>query len=564
MKKFCTALTLLATTVLLTSQGFAQRLLDTANFTISAEIKPSDYPEWSDSTAAWRVYATYDLDKDGKKEFLVIVDPATTSALDTSMATILRFEATANNTYQLVWHAQIPYMQITKGSWPCIAVGDVDKDGNMEIFYGQPSNQITAGDPNPDRIFIYEYEPSSGNFPATPTMTSKLQFPDRYYYAITSIVLDDVDNDGDVEMILSARRAYGGGWGNASLRPLFIYHLLGDISPGFSSFEVEFSDTLGTFNGGYYFNNHVVDFDGDGKKEIWGFTWDMLTFAVYEAQGKDTYTLQTDVNQATAPDDYGEQNSVGFFDANKDGKLEMFLAGQVSPPSAVFYLPNTDNLAGITTSSIKWLTSPLPVNFQGADIGDIDGDGEVDFFIGDWGPDRKVYRLKHLTGKPYDDSTGYKLDTLFHAPNDSNYTLLNVTVCNDLDGDGKREVIIVNTDVRPDHPEDVSLFIIESNVAVQSVRTLPEIVPTQFSLEQNYPNPFNPSSTIRFSLTAATTVELFITNSIGQRIATLLNKPMDKGVHEVTFNADGLASGTYFYTLKAGNYVQTKKMMLMK
>lgn len=558
-----TALTAFILILSFSEKGSAQAILDTANFTISATIKPSDFPQWPDSVAAWRVYATYDLDKDGKKEFLVIVDPASTST-DTSQARILRFEANGNNKYDLVWQTQIPGPRAGVYSWPCLTVSDLDKDGNQEIIYGHPINGALGPNRNPDVLFIYEYDPALVNFPAEPTMTSRLGFPENYYYAITSIVADDVDKDGDIELVLSARRAYGGGSGNASLRPLMIYHLVGDVSPGFSSFESEFVDSLGTFNGGYYFNNHVVDFDGDGKKEIWGFTWDMLAYAVYEATGKDTYVLQADINQASAPDDYGEQNSVSFYDANKDGKLEMFYAGQVSTPSAVFYLPNTNDVSTLTTSSTKMITPALNLNFQGATIGDVDGNGEVDFFIGDWGTDRKVYRLRHLTGKPFDDTTGYKLDTLYHAPTDSTYEFPNVTYGDDIDGDGKRELIIVNTNTRAGHPEDPSLIILESKVVVLSVEQISTLAPTNFTLEQNFPNPFNPSSTIRFSLKTEGYVELFITNALGQQVGSLVNGKTAAGTHEVKFNADGLSSGTYFYTLKSGNFIETKKMVLLK
>ncbi len=558
-----TALTAFILILSFSEKGSAQAILDTANFTISATIKPSDFPQWPDSVAAWRVYATYDLDKDGKKEFLVIVDPASTST-DTSQARILRFEANGNNKYDLVWQTQIPGPRAGVYSWPCLTVSDLDKDGNQEIIYGHPINGALGPNRNPDVLFIYEYDPALVNFPAEPTMTSRLGFPENYYYAITSIVADDVDKDGDIELVLSARRAYGGGSGNASLRPLMIYHLVGDVSPGFSSFESEFVDSLGTFNGGYYFNNHVVDFDGDGKKEIWGFTWDMLAYAVYEATGKDTYVLQADINQASAPDDYGEQNSVSFYDANKDGKLEMFYAGQVSTPSAVFYLPNTNDVSTLTTSSTKMITPALNLNFQGATIGDVDGNGEVDFFIGDWGTDRKVYRLRHLTGKPFDDTTGYKLDTLYHAPTDSTYEFPNVTFGDDIDGDGKRELIIVNTNTRAGHPEDPSLIILESKVVVLSVEQISTLAPTNFTLEQNFPNPFNPSSTIRFSLKTEGYVELFITNALGQQVGSLVNGKTAAGTHEVKFNADGLSSGTYFYTLKSGNFIETKKMVLLK
>lgn len=565
MKKICTALVIvIAVSLFASTNSVAQTYLDTANFSISKIIKPSDYPQWPDSVAAWRVYANYDLDNDGKKEFLVIVDPATTQSSDTSMPRILRFEANGNDTYDLVWHAQIPPQNTLEGSWPCLTVGDLDKDGKKEIIFGLPSDARTSPNINPSRIFIYEYDTDSSNFLSEPTLVSNLGFNDNYYYAITSIVTDDIDNDGDVEMILSARRAYGGGSGTASTRPMFIYHLLGNIEPGFSSFEMEFADSIGTFNNGYYFNNHVLDFDGDGKKEIWGFTWDLLSFGVYEVTGKDTYVLQTDVNQA-APEDYGEQNSVSFFDANNDGKPEMYIGGQhFEGGGAIFYVGNTNDVSTLTTSSVKWLTSKLTANFQGADITDIDGNGEVDFFVGDWGSDRKVYRLRHLPGQPYDDSVGYKLDTIYHAPFDSTYSFPNVTIGNDLDGDGKREVIIVNTDTRANHPEDFSLLILESKVVIQSVKTLSTNVPIAFELGQNYPNPFNPSSKIRFSLTQPSNIHLFISNALGQEVGTLINGKMDAGTHEVTFNADGLATGTYFYTLKAGNFSQTKKMVLTK
>jgi len=135
--------------------------------------------------------------------------------------------------------------------------------------------------------------------------------------------------------------------------------------------------------------------------------------------------FQADVNQVAAFD-YGEQNSVEFYDANKDGKLEMFVAGQTSPPSAVFYLPNTTDVSTLTVTSTKLITSEFDANFQGATIGDIDGDDEVDFFIGDWAS-RMVYRLRHLKGLTFTDSTGYKFDTLYSAPKDSTFELPNVT-----------------------------------------------------------------------------------------------------------------------------------------
>ncbi len=89
-------------------------------------------------------------------------------------------------------------------------------------------------------------------------------------------------------------------------------------------------------------------------------------------------------------------------------------------------------------------------------------------------------------------------------------------------------------------------------------------LPTQYSMEQNYPNPFNPSTTIRYTVPKSSFITLKIYNLLGQEVATLLNREQTAGTHEVSFDASKLSSGVYFYSLKAGNFTSTKKMMLLK
>ena len=88
--------------------------------------------------------------------------------------------------------------------------------------------------------------------------------------------------------------------------------------------------------------------------------------------------------------------------------------------------------------------------------------------------------------------------------------------------------------------------------------------PTSFALSQNYPNPFNPVTTIGFSIPANDHVSLTIYNTIGQKVATLLDGNAKAGYHVVNWNATHFASGVYFYQLKFGNEVQTRKMILVK
>lgn len=88
--------------------------------------------------------------------------------------------------------------------------------------------------------------------------------------------------------------------------------------------------------------------------------------------------------------------------------------------------------------------------------------------------------------------------------------------------------------------------------------------PINFELQQNYPNPFNPSTKINWSMSAQSQVSIVIYDLLGRKIKTLVNDEKPAGKYEVLFDASRLASGVYFYTIHAGSFVQTKKMMLLR
>jgi hypothetical protein len=88
--------------------------------------------------------------------------------------------------------------------------------------------------------------------------------------------------------------------------------------------------------------------------------------------------------------------------------------------------------------------------------------------------------------------------------------------------------------------------------------------PADVSLGQNYPNPFNPSTTIKYQLKENGFVRLMVYNLLGREVYTLVNEEKAAGTYEVKFNAEGLTSGVYFYTLRAGKYTETKKLMILK
>ncbi|UCH65699.1 MAG: M20/M25/M40 family metallo-hydrolase [Ignavibacterium sp.] len=89
-------------------------------------------------------------------------------------------------------------------------------------------------------------------------------------------------------------------------------------------------------------------------------------------------------------------------------------------------------------------------------------------------------------------------------------------------------------------------------------------IPNEFVLNQNYPNPFNPTTKISYSIASDAFVSLKVFDFLGKKVTALVNETKLAGTHEIAFDASNLPSGTYFYTLRAGDFISTKKMILIK
>ena len=83
-------------------------------------------------------------------------------------------------------------------------------------------------------------------------------------------------------------------------------------------------------------------------------------------------------------------------------------------------------------------------------------------------------------------------------------------------------------------------------------------------MAQNYPNPFNPNTVISYQIPTMSNVSLKVFDVLGREVVTLVNKEQSAGSYKVTFNAQGLSSGIYFYVMRAGDLMQTKKLVLLK
>jgi len=103
-----------------------------------------------------------------------------------------------------------------------------------------------------------------------------------------------------------------------------------------------------------------------------------------------------------------------------------------------------------------------------------------------------------------------------------------------------------------------------TRIVITSVEEISSEVPSTFALEQNFPNPFNPSTEIQFSLPHKSHVTLTIFDLLGREVATLVSEELSAGSFSTRWDAAGFPSGVYLYRLQAGEFVETKKLILLR
>ena len=106
--------------------------------------------------------------------------------------------------------------------------------------------------------------------------------------------------------------------------------------------------------------------------------------------------------------------------------------------------------------------------------------------------------------------------------------------------------------------------VVYGDTILSDVKLISNFVPDKFSLSQNYPNPFNPKTVINYDLEVAGNAKLKVFDILGNEVAELVNEKQSAGSYSVEFDGSGFASGIYFYRLDAGDFVETKRMILLK
>ncbi len=224
--------------------------------------------------------------------------------------------------------------------------------------------------------------------------------------------------------------------------------------------------------------------------------------------------------------------------------------------------PTDENIIYVTFNGLKW-KDPQPHVFRSTNKGatwtDISSnlpDAPVNAFAVDYFNPEKLY-LGNDVGMYFSFNSGQSWYVLGEG--------LPVLPVGDIEIHASTNELVAGTYGR-------SMYKIDLNL-VSDIKNESDIIAENFVLEQNYPNPFNPATKIQFTIPDnlirseaknLVDVQLKVYDILGSEIATLVNEEKSTGTYEVTFNAEGLPSGTYLYRLSAGEFTETKKMIFIK
>ena len=231
-------------------------------------------------------------------------------------------------------------------------------------------------------------------------------------------------------------------------------------------------------------------------------------------------------------------------DVNNDGIPDIVCANSSGSSFSVVLCDSMGNLS----SPINYIVGSFPIS---VDLGDVDGDLDLDIVTSNFtGANFTLYA---------NDGTGVFINRNDLPSNQAG----SCAVFHDRDNDGDMDMTGID--------ELQDLLILFTNNPVTDVNE-EKLLPEKFILYQNYPNPFNPSTKIKFTIPdviASETkqsqqVTLKVYDVLGNEITTLVNEEKPAGEYEVEFDGKGLPSGIYFYTLRAGTFSETKKMILLK
>ena len=514
----------------------------------------------------WSMVGPYDFDNDGYGDF--IVASAYTGVFCND---VIHYEAVADDSIDIKWVYTFSTLSCQYDNYSSVAVGDIDNDQNPEILALMDTRPGVSGQ---DGLQIFEWDPTSLSFPDTPTATWSMLL-DSVWEA-SQILVEDIDNDGNQEIIVSVM---DGPWGSTGSSRIMIIELEnGDLSD--PVWNIEYEDPVTTNWSGY--NISVGDLDQDGLKEIYTVAYEYYHIIIYENLGTpDEYDYQTDFYVTNEVSERANQ-SIVIADIDSNGTNEMFavtsgtnsLTGTLLTPGYFYAVICSTGVDSLTFANFHYLAE-YSGGLRQLSIGDADQDGKPNLYIA--GHYNEAVFDWEYNGGNLDDVSSYSQTMIFMDDTTDNFTPNNdqgkVRVAKlfsgDIDNDGNGDVIFSSASFATDKPQ---LFMVEHEeevIVVNIDHNDSNIIPNKISLEQNFPNPFNPATAFQYNLAESGIIELTITDIIGRKVTTLISGYQRSGNHNVLWtgkdsNGNQVPSGIYFYNLKSGSNIITKKMTLSK
>ena len=423
------------------------------------------------------------------------------------------------------------------GPWSSPSLADVDGDGRMEIFtidiggymlaWNHDGTEVINGDNNGGTHGVFKAGLGS--------------------WCRGSTTFADVDGNGDMEIFVPTASGWLHGLdGNGSNLPGFPFHAIPNVDDGI------------------YCSAAIGDVDGDGAQEL-----------VFTSENDSLYVINLNgTRQAGWPIHLTVNNSSmlgstpALADVTGDGFPEIFVAGVL----------NTSNMTvgWLDGATASWLPGWPQISTHATQsspiVGDVDGDGDLEVILAN--EDASIEGWHHdgtpLAGFPLITGDFNRATPIFtDADHNGNLDMLYVgwdrniylwTFPTAWDSEKYPWYTFLHDQNRTGNVESIDWIIGVEDGAPEAGRIV---------LDPNYPNPFNPKTTIRFSIASGAEVELLVYDSLGRRVATLVDEKLPAGSYQRSWDGrdgDGTpqASGIYFAKLRVGDRVESRKMTLLK
>ncbi|MFQ5650467.1 MAG: FG-GAP-like repeat-containing protein [bacterium] len=485
-----------------------------------------------------------------------------------------------------------------------LTVVDIENDQDPDIFWGDLFEDSIVFLANSGTCQQPEIHLTTRDFPISqPVRTGGFNAP-RFA---------DLDADGDLDLLVAVLGGVFSPIENLA-ENFFFYRNVGSATrPAFAQISRQFIPNLDL---GSNTLPALVDIDADGDldlfigNEVSPDTLDTARLLFFENQGKPNAPAFRLVNPDFLGVNIGFNYAPAFGDIDADGDQDLFIGEwngklnfieNLGSPHAFVMAPTQEEVTALIDGEIK----PIDIGNNNAPaLTDIDGDGDLDLFVGEF-----LGNLNFFENAGSATTPAFVFRSKDYAAIDVG--LYSTPVFSDLDADGDPDLLLGSeqngvtfyrntgsggfieqadlplrvldrsapapADIDNDGDLDVLLGTAKGGLLFYDNRKFvtaveprrDETVPDNFVLRQNYPNPFNPQTTISYRLPGHARVKLVIYDLLGRTVRTLLDTPQPAGSYEITWDGKdesgaGVSSGIYFYHLRAGTLAATRRMLLLQ